>query len=136
MKHVYIRHGETDYNAAKKRCSRGDARLTEIGHHQAVQAYEQIKNQISADDVIVLSPLYRTFQTATPTLKALYPTYFEKLESAYLMISQNFQTMFDEETIQDYVHDAQSQKMFQLIPELPVYVDFRLCELLLSVDQQ
>ncbi len=71
-----------------------------------------------------------------PLLKKLYSEKYELLESIYKNYCNSFQSMFDDETIQIYIHELDNQKLIQLLPEFPIYIDFRLCELLLTPDQQ
>lgn len=129
---MYIRHGETDANVNKKRDGRGDAKLTEQGHLQAKDLHKKISSTTSKNDIIILSPLYRTFETATPLLQELYSNEFDQLEKSYIDIYNNFQSMLDEEVVKDYIHNVETKKMFQLIPNCNVYVDFRLPEVILE----
>lgn len=65
MKTLYfIRHGESEFNKAKKWSGSSDAPLTELGKSQAKQAGRKLKKQGLSIDMIVASPLTRAHDTA------------------------------------------------------------------------
>lgn len=65
MAHLYFtRHGETVWNVENKICGATDIELTQLGHQQAVELGEKIKNQGIIIDEILYSPLSRAAETA------------------------------------------------------------------------
>ena len=59
---LMIRHGETDWNVAKKVQGKADIPLNENGIEQAKTARQKLKNE--KIDIIICSPLKRARQTA------------------------------------------------------------------------
>jgi broad specificity phosphatase PhoE len=94
MKHLYfIRHGETDANAANK-WPRLDARLTAKGRAQASEAGRQAKLQGIAADVIIASPLPRAQHTARLVASELgYPA--ESIDYWDLLVEREFGDLTD-----------------------------------------
>lgn len=65
MAHLYFtRHGQTVWNVENKICGATDIELTQLGHQQAVELGEKIKNQGIIIDEILYSPLSRAAETA------------------------------------------------------------------------
>ena len=65
MAYLYFtRHGQTVWNVENKICGATDIGLTELGHQQAVQLGEYIKEQGILIDEILYSPLSRAADTA------------------------------------------------------------------------
>ena len=65
MGHFYfVRHGQTVWNVENKICGATDIELTELGHQQAEQLGEIIKNGDYHIDEILYSPLVRASETA------------------------------------------------------------------------
>lgn len=65
MGHIYfVRHGETVWNACNKICGKTDIELTELGHKQAYEAGQMIKEMSIKADEILCSPLIRARVTA------------------------------------------------------------------------
>lgn len=65
MTHLYFtRHGQTIWNVENKICGATDVELTQLGHQQAVQLGEHIKEQRLCIDEILYSPLIRAAETA------------------------------------------------------------------------
>ena len=61
----FVRHGETVWNVENKICGATDSPLTELGHRQAAETAEKIKEQGIRADMILCSPLSRAKDTAT-----------------------------------------------------------------------
>lgn len=65
MTHLYFtRHEQTIWNVENKICGATDVELTQLGHQQAVQLGEYIKEQGLCIDEILYSPLIRAAETA------------------------------------------------------------------------
>lgn len=60
----FTRHGQTVWNVENKICGATDIELTELGHQQAEQLGEMIKNGAYHIDEILYSPLVRASETA------------------------------------------------------------------------
>ena len=60
----FVRHGETVWNAENKICGATDSPLTELGHRQAVETAEKIREMGIKADMILYSPLSRARDTA------------------------------------------------------------------------
>jgi len=72
-KHIFVRHAESIGNKNRIIDSIGDLRLSELGEEQKFEIIKKVKKEIVGDDfVIILSPLYRTFDTAEPLLDEIY----------------------------------------------------------------
>ena len=59
-----VRHGETDYNVARRICGHAEAQLTEKGYQQAELVAEKIAKQGIQIDRLLASPLKRAQETA------------------------------------------------------------------------
>ena len=60
----FVRHGQTFWNVENKICGATDIALTPLGHEQAVQAGEAIRDANLSIDMIISSPLVRASETA------------------------------------------------------------------------
>ncbi|MBR5419846.1 MAG: histidine phosphatase family protein [Lachnospiraceae bacterium] len=60
----FVRHGETVWNVENKICGATDSPLTELGHRQAVETAEKIRDSGIRADEILYSPLSRAKDTA------------------------------------------------------------------------
>lgn len=60
----FVRHGETVWNVENKICGATDSPLTELGHRQAVETAEKIRERGIRADLILTSPLSRAKDTA------------------------------------------------------------------------
>ena len=60
----FVRHGETVWNVENKICGATDSPLTELGHRQAVETAEKIRDMGIRADMILYSPLSRAKDTA------------------------------------------------------------------------
>ena len=60
----FVRHGETVWNKENKICGATDSPLTELGHRQAVETGEKIRELGIKADIILYSPLSRAKDTA------------------------------------------------------------------------
>lgn len=81
MKLLIFKHGKTDLNIAGRRQGRTDLPLNDIGRKQVKELKESIKEEF---DVIIVSPMRRTFETA----KILFPN--RKLITNDLLIEYDF----------------------------------------------
>lgn len=129
-KNVFIRHGKTDYNLKKFHDNRGDAVLIDEGiqqaQHLADQAQELGITEIG-NTIFVVSPLRRTFQTITPTLKVLFgEQVFAEIEKNYEQIIHQYQEILDGSWLISYLSDSSEQKLFQIGDF--VYVDLRIVD--------
>lgn len=65
MKKLYFtRHGQTVWNVENKICGETDIELTDLGHQQAIELGELVKNSNLQIDEILCSPLVRAYDTA------------------------------------------------------------------------
>ena len=65
MGHIYfVRHGQTVWNVENKICGATDSPLTELGHAQAIETGNMIKEMGLEIDEILYSPLSRARDTA------------------------------------------------------------------------
>ncbi|MHB1865396.1 MAG: histidine phosphatase family protein [Candidatus Saccharimonadales bacterium] len=70
----YVRHGETDHNLLNIMSGQVEAAITENGRQQATQTGKAIKANLPHIDLIVCSPLKRTYETAKVIAKEIgYP---------------------------------------------------------------
>lgn len=60
----FVRHGETVWNSENKICGATDSPLTELGHRQAVETGNRIREMRIKADMILYSPLSRARDTA------------------------------------------------------------------------
>ena len=60
----FVRHGETVWNVENKICGATDSPLTELGHHQAIETANKIKEAGIEAYMILCSPLSRAKDTA------------------------------------------------------------------------
>lgn len=60
----FTRHGQTVWNVNNKICGSTDIELTDLGHKQAMELGEKIKNENIHIDEIIYSPLIRAKDTA------------------------------------------------------------------------
>ncbi len=60
----FVRHGQTIWNVEQKICGATDIALTELGHAQAIETGEKIKELGLQADEILYSPLVRAADTA------------------------------------------------------------------------
>lgn len=60
----FVRHGQTIWNAENKICGATDIALTALGHEQAINTGEKIKQEHILADEILYSPLIRAKDTA------------------------------------------------------------------------
>ncbi len=60
----FVRHGETVWNVENKICGATDSPLTELGHQQAIETAEKIREMGIKADLILYSPLSRAADTA------------------------------------------------------------------------
>jgi broad specificity phosphatase PhoE len=132
IKHIFIRHGQTDYNVAKKHDCVGSARLTAYGQQQAQEVKEKlIKLNIDKEQdlIIVISPLERTWQTIHPFLETRYSkdeltTTYQK----YQTVQKQYQDLYNNGKLIAHTQDRTAQNQFEIGKNL--YVDFRITDLI------
>ena len=130
IKHILIRHGETNYNVERLHDCLGNARLTEKGKQQAQQVKETLKKQNidkESDLIIVVSPLERTWETIFPFLQEIYtPQALETSYQNYQQAQKKYQTLYQEGKLIAYVQDRTQQQHFEIGQNL--FVDFRITD--------
>ncbi|MCK9467032.1 MAG: class I tRNA ligase family protein [Candidatus Absconditabacterales bacterium] len=128
-KHIFVRHAESIGNKNRIIDSIGDLRLSELGEEQKFEIIKKVKKEIVGDDfVIILSPLYRTFDTAEPLLDEIYGTEEKKnIENNYKKSVEKYQKLYKEKEILDYTLNDNNQQLFEIGGN--VFVDMRLHEL-------
>ena len=135
-KNLFIRHGRTDFNDAKKVDALGDSVLTELGQEQAQNLVEKLENLKSekSDLIFVLSPLQRTRQTIKPTLLSRFSeSEVISRESQYYVIFEQYRAAFADRSLQERLQGADEQVVFQLGEQ--IFVDWRLTDHLSFADQ-
>lgn len=86
---LYVRHGETELNAAGLLSGRIETLLTDKGIQQAMAAGKELKRKLPAIDVIICSPYKRTRKTAQLIAAEIgYPV--EKIQASDLFIERTF----------------------------------------------
>lgn len=60
----FVRHGQTVWNVENKICGATDIELTPLGHQQAIETGEKIRDEKIQADEILYSPLIRAAETA------------------------------------------------------------------------
>ena len=135
-KNLFIRHGRTDFNDAKKVDALGDSVLTELGQEQAqnlVGKFENLKAE-KTDIIFVLSPLQRTRQTIKPTLLSRFSeSEVSSRESQYYALWEQYRAAFADRSLQERLQGADEQVVFQLGEQ--IFVDWRLTDHLSFADQ-
>ena len=135
-KNLFIRHGRTDFNDAKKVDALGESVLTELGQEQAqnlVGKLEKLKAEKS-DLIFVLSPLQRTRQTIKPTLLSRFSeSEVSSRESQYYALWEQYRAAFADRSLQERLQGADEQVVFQLGEQ--IFVDWRLTDHLSFADQ-
>ena len=130
IKHILIRHGQTDYNATKKHDSIGKAKLTETGKQHAQAIKEQLKKlniDQEKDLIIVVSPLERTRETISPFLQLLYtPEELDTSYAKYQEIKTQYQDLHNNGTLIAHTQDHTAKNHFEIGRNL--FVDFRIVD--------
>ena len=135
-KNLFIRHGRTDFNDAKKVDALGDSVLTELGQEQAQNLVGKLENLKAekTDIIFVLSPLQRTRQTIKPTLLSRFSeSEVSSRESQYYVISEQYRAAFADRSLQERLQGVDEQVVFQLGEQ--IFVDWRLTDHLSFADQ-
>lgn len=110
----FVRHGESEFNKARRWAGSTDTPLTQKGHTQAKQAARQTRSSGVSFDVIISSPLKRARQTAEYFAEAHgYPA--DRIELNSRLIERDFgklegnkdlvasaKYLLDESAIDDY----------------------------------
>ena len=91
-----VRHGETDYNVARRICGHAEAQLTEKGYQQAELVAEKIAKQGIQIDRLLASPLKRAQETARKIAERNQLT----IETEPRLIEMNF-GIYDGEPVLD-----------------------------------
>jgi broad specificity phosphatase PhoE len=85
----YVRHGETEMNAAGLLSGRIETPLTKKGIEQARQAGMELREKLPTVDLIICSPFERTYETAKLIAREIgYPT--ENIQKNDLFIERTF----------------------------------------------
>lgn len=85
----YIRHGETEANAAELLSGTIETPLTENGIRQAIKIGKDVKANVPKIDLIVSSPLERAYETAKLIAKEIdYP--ISKIQKNKLFIERTY----------------------------------------------
>ena len=135
-KNLFIRHGRTDFNDAKKVDALGDSVLTELGQEQAQNLVGKLENLKAekSDIIFVLSPLQRTRQTIKPTLLSRFSeSEVSSRESQYYALWEQYRAAFADRSLQERLQGADEQVVFQLGEQ--IFVDWRLTDHLSFADQ-
>ena len=135
-KNLFIRHGRTDFNDAKKVDALGDSVLTELGQEQAQNLVGKLENLKAekSDLIFVLSPLQRTRQTIKPTLLSRFSeSEVSSRESQYYALWEQYRAAFADRSLQERLQGADEQVVFQLGEQ--IFVDWRLTDHLSFADQ-
>ena len=135
-KNLFIRHGRTDFNDAKKVDALGDSVLTELGQEQAQNLVGKLENLKAekTDIIFVLSPLQRTRQTIKPTLLSRFSeSEVSSRESQYYALWEQYRAAFADRSLQERLQGADEQVVFPLGEQ--IFVDWRLTDHLSFADQ-
>lgn len=135
-KNLFIRHGRTDFNEAKKVDALGDSVLTDLGQQQAQNLVAKLENLKAekSDLIFVLSPLQRTRQTIKPTLLSrFWESEANSRETQYYAFSEQYRAAFADRSLQDRLQGADDGVVFQLSEQ--VFIDWRLTDHLSFADQ-
>ena len=135
-KNLFIRHGRTDFNDAKKVDALGDSVLTELGQEQAQNLVGKLENLKAekSDLIFVLSPLQRTRQTIKPTLLSRFSeSEVSSRESQYYALWEQYRAAFADRSLQERLQGADEQVVFPLGEQ--IFVDWRLTDHLSFADQ-
>ncbi|MDR3169550.1 MAG: class I tRNA ligase family protein [Candidatus Peribacteria bacterium] len=130
-KHIFIRHGRTDYNEEKKQDNYGDkALLNKEGLQHAEKIREHLQTLKEEENlIIVLSPMERVRQTVLPFLKDRYSEEeLNSIRAKYEAVQANFHTLWNEKTIIKYLADDDKEYLFEIGKN--IFVDFRITEVL------
>lgn len=90
MKHVYfVRHGESEFNKAKRWTGSTDSPLTDKGCEQARKTGKHLQEKHAAFDLIISSPLERAHHTAKIIAESIgYP--INKIELDAQLVERSF----------------------------------------------
>lgn len=131
-KHILIRHGETDYNQKGFFDSYSKATLSIKGQKQAKVLGKKLKKEIGKKEkfIIVISPLRRTLETIQPLIDKIFtPDDLKKITTQYAEIQKIYQDLRNNNKLQTYFKDTNTQKLFQITEQF--YVDFRITEIII-----
>jgi isoleucyl-tRNA synthetase len=127
-KFLLMRHGEWDHNKDNifDSCH---FRLNETGKKQAICWKDSLVNMLDQTPIIVISPVHRCRESIFPYLQTIYTEDEMKIIlEKYTDINQKFVTMYDDESLVTFVHDATNELFVHLYDK--VYVDYRICEVI------
>jgi len=128
-KHVFLRHGRTDFNDKKIYDGRWDSVLSSLGQKQAVVLVDNLQKEfvVSDETILVVSPLYRTFLTVLPVIEKQFdPVVVAEIKKNYEEVQQHFFSLWDGWELVWYLKDKTTQKQFVLTKN--VLVDFRITD--------
>lgn len=107
-----VRHGETDYNVARRICGHAEAQLTEKGYQQAELVAEKIAKQGIQIDRLLASPLKRAQETARKIAERNQLT----IETEPRLIEMNF-GIYDGEPIETTAFQENRSEISLPFPE-------------------
>lgn len=127
-KHIFIRHAESTGNRDDIKDSLGILRLSEKGKDQTKNITEILKKEIVWEDfVVIMSPLYRAFDTIkTFLLGQFWQDKTETIEKKYNEIKTQYEELYNNKTLLDYTLSDKEQ-LFKIGEN--IFVDMRLHEL-------
>ena len=73
-----VRHGETDYNVARRICGHAEAQLTEKGYQQAELVAEKIAKQGIQIDRLAFMMVNQLKQRLSKKIVLRFPCHFQK----------------------------------------------------------
>ena len=136
-KHILVRHAESIWNRDSIKDSFWNLRLSELGEKQKLDIHKNLKQEINwYDFVIIISPLYRAFDSAKPfLLDAFWTEKTQEIENNYQKIVAKYQEIFNSKKLLAYTLDDNNQQLFEIWEN--IFVDIRLHELYhASIDGQ
>ena len=107
-----VRHGETDYNVARRICGHAEAQLTEKGYQQAELVAEKIAKQGIQIDRLLASPLKGAQETARKIAERNQLT----IETEPRLIEMNF-GIYDGEPIETTAFQENRSEISLPFPE-------------------
>ena len=128
-KNIFIRHGETNFNAERKYDGLGEAVLTERGQEQSQELTRQLVNlqEQKSDLIFILSPLQRTWQTTKPLLVQLFgESTINEIEKKYFELHQQYQLLYKNKALAAHLQGDDASNIFQLHEQ--IYIDRRMTE--------
>lgn len=136
-KNIFIRHGRTDFNDAKKFDGLGESILTELGKQQATELpnkLTRLKSENPENLVFVISPLQRTWQTIKPTLLEHFSKEeINEVEKKYFEYYKAYQKAFTDKSLETILQGTDEENRIQLHER--IFIDWRFTDHLSFADQ-